>query len=397
MPEVNPLDASSRLALAAYLHDLGKFAERARIEEATIKDSEGNTAKAINEQIYCPRTLTGRPTHVHAAYTAMAMDLLEAHMPSLVGGDMAPFASWGTHDADDSLINAAAKHHRPDSLLQWIVATADRLASGFEREEFDDYNLTPDDDDTPTNHYTARQWTLLEEVRLDGRAPDALPAWRYCLSPLSADTLFPARAVDCEGADKAQAQADYRKLWMAFRDGLERIPHAHRHQLPLWLDHFDSLWLAFTHAIPSATAGIGKRRVKPNVSLYDHSRTTAALAVALWRHQADSSTEPTVARDELRAMWDRKRSGSAEAQSAWTQPKVLLVQGDFFGIQDFIFAEGGQAQRRAAKLLRGRSFYVSLLTELARSTWTLCACCMCRMPRAWPRRQCRPIRRCTWP
>jgi CRISPR-associated protein Csm1 len=41
------------------------------------------------------------------------------------------------------------------------------------------------------------------------------------------------------------------------------------------------------------------------------------------------------------------------------------VQGDFFGIQDFIFAEGGKTQKRAATLLRGRSFYVSLLSELA--------------------------------
>ncbi|MGB0848570.1 MAG: hypothetical protein ACPGSM_17700, partial [Thiolinea sp.] len=37
--------------------------------------------------------------------------------------------------------------------------------------------------------------------------------------------------------------------------------------------------------------------------------------------------------------------------------------GDFFGVQDFIFASGGDTRKRAAKLLRGRSFYVSLLME----------------------------------
>ena len=43
----------------------------------------------------------------------------------------------------------------------------------------------------------------------------------------------------------------------------------------------------------------------------------------------------------------------------------LLVQGDFFGIQNFLFAAGGETRKQAAKLLRGRSFQVSLFTELA--------------------------------
>jgi len=46
------LVSSSRIALAAYLHDLGKFAERARIEDALVKDDQGITAKATNEQMY---------------------------------------------------------------------------------------------------------------------------------------------------------------------------------------------------------------------------------------------------------------------------------------------------------------------------------------------------------
>lgn len=105
--------------------------------------------------------------------------------------------------------------------------------------------------------------------------------------------------------------------------------------------------------------------MQPNVSLYDHSKTTAALAVALWRYHADQGHDPAEISAELRAQWDRQQAGNARSQAAWEHPKFLLVQGDLFGIQSFIFAEGGQTQKRAAKLLRGRSFYVSLLTELA--------------------------------
>lgn len=364
MVDRKTLDQSSRVALAAYLHDLGKFAERARIEQAQAKDADGNTAQARNEQLYCPRSANGRPTHIHAAYTAIALDLIESHLPALIGDEMTPFAPWRDRDADDSLINGAAMHHRPQSCLQWIVATADRLASGFEREAFDAYNTSADDEAKPLNHYTTRQWTLFEEIRLDPAGPPSKPEWRYRLAPMSADELFPATRSEVESIDKARAQAEYRRLWEGFVEGLELIPTAHRQQLALWLDHFDSLWLAYTHAIASATAGLGGA-VKPNVSLYDHSRTTAALAVALWRHHTDCGHPPDAVHDELRAMWDRERSSSPEASRAWSAHKILLVQGDFFGIQDFIFAEGGQTQRSAAKLLRGRSFYVSLLTELA--------------------------------
>ncbi|CAI8772732.1 type III-A CRISPR-associated protein Cas10/Csm1 [Methylocaldum szegediense] len=354
------LEASARVALAAFLHDLGKFAERARIPEAMQKTDKDSTRRDINVQLYCPH-FQNRATHIHAAYTAIAFDLLERHMPALVGRDMTPFASWSEENADDSLINAAARHHRPDSLLQWIIATADRLASGFERDEFDNYNASSDETEYRKNHYTARQWTLLEQIRLDETAPEKLPRWRYPLKPLSPKGIFPVQAADYEKDDNAAAQGEYQKLWDQFKAAMEEIPEAHRNSLPLWLDHFDSLWLAFTHAIPSATVG----KVRPDVSLYDHSKTTAALAVALWRYHDDQKHGGGATRRELAAMWDRQRAESEEARKAWDEPKFLLIQGDFFGIQDFIFATGGETQKRAAKLLRGRSFYVSLLNELA--------------------------------
>ncbi|MCA1926562.1 MAG: type III-A CRISPR-associated protein Cas10/Csm1 [Thiobacillus sp.] len=368
MSDHQRMQASSRVALAALLHDLGKFAERARIPEAQEKDADSNTRQAVNELLACPEW-NGRRTHIHAAFTAIALDSLEAWLPELVGEDMTPFAPWREKNADDSIINAAARHHRPDTFLQWIIASADRLASGFEREEFAAYNLAPDEEGNKLNHYTARQWTLLEDIHLpppSGKGAGGegtTPAYRYPLRPLSPEGIFPVSAKDCETGDKAAAQAGYLELWNRFQAGLKAIPASHRSNLPLWLDHFDSLWLAFTHAIPSATAGIAGN-VRPDVALYDHSRTTAALAVALWRFHADQGHDPEAVRDELRAQWDRERAGHEAARRAWETEKFLLVQGDFTGIQEFIFA-GGESQRQVARLLRGRSFYVSLLTELA--------------------------------
>ncbi|MFN3785895.1 MAG: hypothetical protein ACK4RS_03540, partial [Thiothrix sp.] len=213
MADRHLLNASSRIALAAFLHDLGKFAERARIDEAYQKDADGNQRRDLNVQLYCPK-YNDRHTHIHAAYTAIGFDLLEQHMPDLVGDDMTPFKPWKDRNADDSLINAAAMHHKPDTFLQWVIATADRVASGFEREKFADYNKLADDETAKLNHYTTRQLTLLEQIRLDGEPPrkEGLK-YRYALRALTVDSLFPQKKEQCEPeGDNTKAQEEYKAL-----------------------------------------------------------------------------------------------------------------------------------------------------------------------------------------
>jgi CRISPR-associated protein Csm1 len=346
------MQRSCRVALAAYLHDLGKFAERAGAFDRDPRLDAHLT-------LYCPFHHAGESrwfSHRHAAYTALAFDLIETHLPDLLGGDPSPFVGRvragdpENVEATDSLINAAAAHHRPDTFLQWVTATADRVASGFEREEFEQYNAAKDETREGLDHFTARLLTLFEQARVGGQASsDGALRFRYPLGPLAPQTIFPVEANGCETREREPAKREYTKLWDEFVTGLEAIPRSHRSNWPLWLDHFESLWLAFTHAIPAATAF----NIKPEVSLYDHSRAVAALAVALWRwHDAHGQTDDSAAS----AMRER---------ADYAQPKFLLVQGDFFGIQNFIFAAGGETRKHAAKLLRGRSFQVSLFTEMA--------------------------------
>lgn len=288
-------------------------------------------------------------SHLHAAATAMAIDSVERRFPRLVDADPAPFAprheAGSNRDATDSLINAAAAHHKPATFLQWCVASADRIASGFEREEFEEYNRSRD-----RNHIQARLLVPFEEYRGEQGAVRARTeqelVWRYPLAMLSPRSMFPTRE---PGSTVADAQKQYRAVWDAFVGGLDLIPPSHREAWSLWLDHFDSLWLTVAHAIPAATA----YNIRPEVSLYDHSKTTAALAVALWRFHAEGDDEP-----EAVAAAQRQRAD-------WDDRKFLLVQGDFCGIQDFIFGAAAQTQKWAAKLLRGRSAMVALLTELA--------------------------------
>ena len=90
MQNTDLLAASCRVALAAYLHDLGKFAERARID--VPKD-----ALDAHKTQYCPFHTTdkggknGYHSHIHAAYTGLAFDIVEGNAPQLIQGDMHPF------------------------------------------------------------------------------------------------------------------------------------------------------------------------------------------------------------------------------------------------------------------------------------------------------------------
>lgn len=362
MREPDLLAASCRVALAAYLHDLGKFAERARIE--VPKDAlDAHKTQYCPFHTFEPGGKNGYHTHVHAAYTGLAFDVVEQTAPDLINGEMHPFINREQLQSDparttDSLINASAAHHRPDTFLQWVIATADRVASGFERDEFAKYNDAKDENTethTGRNHYQARQLSLFEQIRLDGNQQQITAKdlkWRYPLKALSPSAIFPQLRKDCEPNEDGAAQAQYKALWQDFLDALKIIPTSHRSNWPLWLDHFDTAWMTFTHAIPAATA-FG---TKPEVSLYDHSKTTAALATALWRwHEFEERTD-TLAAQEL-AKGNRGNDVHID--------KLLLIQGDFFGIQDFIFADGSQTNKAAARLLRGRSFQVSLFTELA--------------------------------
>lgn len=334
------LIASCRVALAALLHDLGKFAERAGCIFPGIDKSK---------QACCKPRRGGGFTHIHAAYTSQAIQAIQPHLPDIQHGEMTPFSAWQDEPPQtDSLLNGAARHHNPQTPLQWVIAIADRLSSGFERSTFEEYEQTLEEGEEngrAVNHLSARLWPLLGNIRLEGpfgNAPQRLP-----LKAMAAETLFP------NAAPPAKPQEEYRALWAQFTTAIQQIPPSHRTSLPLWLDHFDALYLGFTHAIPSATAGFlpgkGFRSIPADVPLYDHSKATATLAVALWRYLQETGR---LSNADVR-FWD-----SAE------HPEFLLVQGNFFGIQEFIFASGESALK-GSKRLRGRSFSVALMTELA--------------------------------
>lgn len=319
-----------KIAIAAFLHDIGKFAERAE-----LAGTPGFHADPMflndNAQYFQPE-FNGKYSHKHAVYTAAFIDHIEKLLPKEFNKD-----EWGF---GDSFMNLAARHHKPETPLQWVIAMADRVSSGFDRNNFEEYNKGI----AVQDYKKTRLLTIFEGIAPDGNwKEDRLEAFkfRYPLKELSPLNIFPVDNSECRKPDSEQASREYAELFFNFIAALKDLNH--KRNIPLWFEHFDSLFMIYASHIPAATVGT----VVPDVSLYDHSKTTAALASAIYLYHIQNGILEI---EKIRDYEDKK---------------FLIVTGDFYGIQNFIFSEGGSTGKASAKLLRGRSFAVSLMSELA--------------------------------
>lgn len=310
-------DTTIKIAIAGFMHDIGKFAELGlQVSEDFLNGNAG---------LYQP-FFEGRHTHRHAVYTAAFIDHIEKLLPPVFNK-----AQWGL---EDSFINLAAGHHLPQTPMQWLIAMADRINSGWDRKGFEEYNKAVAWQD----YQKTRLLSLFEGLLKD----NCKHACCYPLKPLSPVSIFPGLKKEIE-LDKAEAaREEYSALFVQFIFDLERLLHKNEN-VSLWFEHFDSLMMIYTSCIPAARAG----KVHPDVSLYDHSKGTSALATALYLYHREMGTL------------------NVDAVRADDEKKFLIITGDFHGIQSFIFSEDGEAGRNRSKLLRGRSFAVSLFSELA--------------------------------
>lgn len=314
-------DTTLKVAIAAVMHDIGKFAE----------DSMNVSADYLNRNadLYQP-FFNNRHTHRHAVYTAAFIEHIEKLLPK-------PFNStgWGL---EDSFVNLASGHHKPTTPMQWIIAMADRISSGWDRNNFDaEYNSAVAWQD----YKKTRLFPLFENLLRDGDGAVQYK-YRYPLKEIGPLNIFPLPKVEAEPQTTEDAMDEYKQLFDRFIFDLEKLLHRDEN-LELWFEHFESLLLIYTSAIPAARAG----KVVPDVSLYDHSKSTAAIAAALYMYHTDTKTM------------------NIEAIRNDCAKKFLLIGGDFYGIQAFIFSDSGEAKKRRSKILRGRSFAVSLFCELA--------------------------------
>lgn len=312
-----------KIAAAGLLHDIGKFAQGSmEISRQYAND---------NADQYQP-FYDNRHTHIHALYTAAFIEQFAEKLPHQFNEP-----GWGE---GDGFINLAAGHHKPETPMQWLVTMADRISSGLDRATFDEGEKIAFRDFKKTRLLPL--FEALDPDRNTGSAKDSPDdfQYRYPLAPLSAGSIFPLPRT--AGSPEKDPGREYQNLFDIFINQLGKLQNRETN-VELWTHHFDSLLQTCTAMIPAARVG----DVIHDVSLYDHARTTAAFASALYRYHEHTDTM------NKKSIRDNSKD------------KFLLVTGDFYGIQNFIFSAGGEMMKYRSKLLRGRSFAVSLFSELA--------------------------------
>lgn len=317
----NGIPTLAETALGAFLHDIGKFWQRA-----------GGSQKNLDSQVrdMAEQILPGRPghrTHVHALWTYQFFHWMEKENLGIPGASRS------------RVCNIAASHHRPgagppdEASVQWLVQEADQLAAGMDREKRQDRDTEGAGEwdrfiKTPLN-------SPFSSIELDeklGKAQKTIIALGK-LSPGGTARSVPP-------LDTSGYQSLYQRLVAEYQAEFRTLCGLRNEWM--FLSALRSLGERYWHAVPSSTVD------HPDVSLYDHSRAVAAITSALYQwHSANGGINQKAIQETAGAK------------------KFRWIVGDLSGIQSSLFRLQHQQVKGVAKILRARSFFMGLITETA--------------------------------
>lgn len=213
-----------------------------------------------------------------------------------------------------SIIRSAINNHHG---YEEFITVADGLSAGFDR-------IALEDDETG-DPLKERLQSVFQKVSLGNHKIEN--NYRYHLKPLSLDrkNMFPMVI-----PSDTSLKGEYEDLWKEFVKELSNISTIN---LSSYINSLYYLLWKYTWCIPSAAY-----KDEPDISLFDHLKTTAAIAGCMFVKKKSKET-------------DRK--------------EFLLLGGDISGIQKFIYKiTSSQGVKGVSKRLRGRSFYLTLLQEV---------------------------------
>lgn len=242
---------------------------------------------------------------------------------SISGAD---FVSRFTSDKD--IIDCIRFHHRQEisraaldeDSPAYIVYLADNISSGADRREIEGETTDGFDKNRP-----------LESVYnlLNNRSGKA----NYSLKKIQSTINYP------ETGQPHDLKPQYSRIVSDFTDGLSGIYFE-----PEYINSLLELCEAYMSYIPSST----HTGQVADISLFDHSKTTAALAACIALYLGSNSR--TDYRSEL---FDKEKD-------FYNEEAFSLFSLDISGIQQFIYTISSKG---ALKGLRSRSFYLEILLE----------------------------------
>ena len=292
-----------KLALAGLLHDIGKFAQHAGVELPKVWDDQ---AKKNYD-------------YKHAFLTH---NFVSTYSPNDV-------AEW------------ASKHHIPTKPEERLIRLADQLSSG----EYSSTASSQKENNRETHPKQLR--SIYDSLTIQDEITPEIALYPLKKLRLKDEVVFPMP--EEEKAD--QVRKAYQQLWRGFTTDVEKLET--NQDTPTYIENMLELMKQYTWSVP-----VARGDTVPDISLYDHNRMTAALAVCLDDLPSGKVKAIQTARDT--GYLNPKELSSQQEKLLQEEPVALLVGGDISGVQDFIYSI---TSKRAAKTLRGRSFYLQLLTE----------------------------------
>ena len=237
-----------------------------------------------------------------------------------------------------------------------VIEKADNLSAGLERIEVDKTQLLSEGGIIEEDSKDYREKTLLpifclvrpgkqiSEIKKDERA------WGYRFSPLSIKELAKSFPIELSPLKEnsypdGQRKKDYQELWKCFKRELKELLNLKnfRGDFNFKYETLKYLLVKYTWCVPSYTYPSSKEKVPiSDIPLADHLLTTAAIATSLAVFEEETN-------------WKYENDKNLE--------KFILLSLDFSGIQNFIFRQPKETKKWAAKILRARSFLVSLALE----------------------------------
>ncbi len=274
------------IQLAALLHDIGKFYQR-------TSSPHSEKYAGLTPSDFGQTGAHGKWSATFVAENGLGEDIedlvLYHHNPSKSKN---PEYARIIRDADH---HSASERHKSESKRRVneypLISVFSQVSLGDERETEDEYYLP------------------LMELRPSNL--DMIKPERFRRAVMSGWNL----------------EEEYRRLWNLFME--EIAEHG-----KLDINTMYHLLKKYTSLMPSAVY-----MSVPDISLFDHLKTTAALAGCLYLHREDG--------------------GKGKP--------YLIASGDISGIQNFItgVASPEEAQKGMSKRLRGRSLSISLITDAA--------------------------------
>lgn len=230
------------------------------------------------------------------------------------------------------ILHSIRYHHKKDILqskisdddMAFLVYIADNIASGADRRSDEEEQAKGFDKAMPLeniynlmNQNNAR--LVHEQGSMDKTGGISFPQESEQTPPYTA--------------------AKYNALYQALYSGLKQIEYT-----PQYVDSLLALLESYMTYVPSST----NRQEVADISLYDHSKITAAIAACLYLYLREAE------RNDYREVLFKQEKQFMDEKA------FLMFSCDLSGIQSFIYTTSGEG---ALKTLRARSLYLEVLLE----------------------------------